>query len=133
MDAAYRYNDAEEYGLYNGVTSNGSMINYHTSAVFAGWTQPNLGFGFPEYGDKINWWYHSPNWWCDNASNQDRSGNYSSSQPSYEFVAGQGYRIKTTLPLGAGNWGPDGVCEDEEVTVTANAWSNWGTGVGFKT
>ena len=137
MDAAYRYNDAESNGLFNGVTSNGSMINYHTSPVFAGWSQPNLGFGFPLWGNKINWWYHNPGFWCGNAPNQDQSGNYSgsfgTSTQSFEFVAGQGYRIKTTLPLGAGNGGPTGVCEGKEVTVTGNAWSNWGTGVGYKT
>ena len=102
----YKYNDAEEYAL-----KSGQAANIHSS----NWQPPNLGFRFPAPGNRIKWHYDNPGWWCANASNQDKEGDFSTNAGnSYTFTAGQGYKIKNQLAL-SGNLGPDGVCEDESV------------------
>ena len=125
-----KFSDAEKYALKGGTQTN------HDGNCGA-WNYPNLGFGFPLYGNKIYWNYDNPGWLCSIASNQDMSGNYAGSQASggasYEFIPGQGYQPKTTWPLGAGNNGPDGVCEDKPVKGVGGDWDSWTTGVGFKT
>ena len=127
ISAVWKYNSIEEYGLKQGVLSNnGSMYNYHGQQCCSGWQPPNLGFGFPLYGDQIRWHFTSPSFLCGfNSSSQDLTGNYAgsfgTSSQSFEFVPGKGYRPKTTWPLGAGNYGPDGTCEGEEGKITGAA------------
>ena len=141
ISAVWKYNSIEEYALKQGsLGSNGSMYNSHGQPCCSGWQPPNLGFGFPLWGNQIRWWFTSPHWTCSIiSSSQDLTGNYAgsfgTSSQSFEFVAGKGYRPKTTWPLGAGNYGPDGTCEEEEGKITGypNSWNHWGTGVGYKT
>jgi hypothetical protein len=125
-----KFGDAEEYAL-----KSGTQTNHH--GICGTWDYPNLGFSFPAYGDFIQWNYDNPGFWCNLASNQDQQANYAGSQSqggaSYEFVPGQGYQPKTTWPIGAGNNGPDGVCEDEAIKGVGGAWNDWDSGVGFKT
>tara|TARA_R110002073_G_scaffold87691_1_gene208204 strand:+ start:548 stop:5578 length:5031 start_codon:yes stop_codon:yes gene_type:complete len=128
--SSLKFSDAEKYALKGGTQTN------HDGNCGV-WNYPNLGFGFPLYGNTIYWNYDNPGWLCNLASNQDMSGNYAGSQASggasYEFIPGQGYQPKTTWPLGAGNNGPDGVCEDKAVKGVGGDWDSWTTGVGFKT
>ena len=140
ISAAWKYNSIEENALKQGVVgSNGSMYNSHGQQCCSGWQPPNLGFGYPLWGDQIRWDFVGAHWTCNfNASSQDLTGNYAgsfgTSSQSFEFVPGKGYQPKRTWPLGAGNDGPDGACEGEPGKVVGtNNWNDWGSGVGYKT
>lgn len=107
LPKAWGYNHINETSYAGLVGFGQNLSDGHASQT----PKTGLGYRMPSPGNTIAHNFTSPGWWCSNFWPDYTSKYTTSGVMPYEWINGQGYKMKNTLSTYSG---PDGDCEGEQ-------------------